>query len=194
MTNASIHRTISVSLAAIAFAASALTAADMTVGEGSLRAESGEFDLGQGAYHFERNVQFRYPAMLDLDCADLTIRFFSGGQRIDWLTASNDVVMTLVQHASTNSSLPTSRKGGTNRIHAAVAVYTGTNDTVTLTGSPTFGQPWVEGAEGSFRADVITFDRGQNRINARGNFQMLINPAAIPKETLAPAKPAAPVR
>jgi len=177
---------------AIAMAATlALGAAEMSLdeGKGTLRAESGEFDLGQGTYHFEQNVQFRYPGMLDLDCADLTIRFLPGGQRIDRLIASNDVVMTLVQRPSTNSSLPMNRKGTTNRIHAAVAEFTGTNDVVTLTGSPSFGQPWVEGAEGSFRADVITFDRAKNKIGIRGNFQMTIEPGAIPKGALAPSKP-----
>lgn len=172
----------------------ALTAADMSMDQGTLDADTFVGDLGEGLrhYNFQGHVQFRYPGMLDLDCADLTIRLFPGGDKIDRLIASNDVVMTLIQRSSTNSTIPLNRGGGTNRIHAALAEYVSTNDTVTLTGSPSFGQPWVEGAEGSFRADVITFDRIRDKISARGNFRMIIRPDALPKGSLNPAHPAPP--
>jgi len=171
-----------------ALAAAALHAADMSFDQATLKSEGAEFALGAGNHHFWNQVEFRYPGMLDLDCADLRILLIPGGQKIDRLIASNDVVMTLVQRGTNAAGLPGNRNGGTNRIHAAVAEYTATNDTVTLTGSPSFGQPWVEGAEGSFRADVITFDRQRDKIGARGNFKMIIRPGALPKDALDPAK------
>lgn len=172
--------------------AAGLTAAEMSLDQATLESESAEFGLGEGNHHFWGTVQFRYPAMLDLDCADLRILLIPGGQKIDRLIASNDVVMTLVQRGTNTPGIATGKAGATNRIHAAVAEYTATNDTVTLTGSPEFGQPWVEGAEGSFRADVITFDRAQDKIIARGNFRMIVRPDALPKGALEPARPATP--
>ena len=69
----------------------------------------------------------------------------------------------------------------TRRNTDQLAVYNGTNDVVTLTGTPESGQPWVERSEGSFKADVITFDRINDRLTAKGNFKMIINPASLPK-------------
>ena len=92
----------------------------------------------------------------------------AGRGQIDRMTASNQVVITLVRQGFDNLSLPVNRTTGTNRIHAAVAEHTSTNDTVTFTGSPSrSGNPGSEGAEGSFRADVITFDRTRDRIDLR---------------------------
>lgn len=171
-----------------AASALAVTAAEMTAGEGTLDADQSEFDLAQGILHAEGNVRFHYPGMLDLECVDLRLRMLPGGDKIDRMTASNQVVITLVRHGSTNLSLPVNRTTGTNRIHAAVAEYTSTNDTVTFTGSPAFGQPWVEGAEGSFRADVITFDRTRDKIDLKGNFRLNIRPDALPKGALGPSR------
>ena len=64
------------------------------------------------------------------------------------------------------------------------------NNVVTLTGSPESGQPWVERAEGSFKADEIVFDRANDRLSARGNFQMIIVPDALPKDSALAPKPA----
>ncbi|MBL9175968.1 MAG: hypothetical protein JNL10_20660 [Verrucomicrobiales bacterium] len=165
-----------------------VTAADMPTGEGTLDADQSEFDLAQGILHADGNVRFHYPGMLDLECDNLRLRMLPGGDKIDRMTASNHVVITLIRHGSTNLSLPVNRTTGTNRIHAAVAEYTSTNDTVTFTGSPTFGQPWVEGAEGSFRADVITFDRTRDKIDLKGNFRLNIRPDALPKGALGPSR------
>lgn len=166
----------------------ALTAADMSIDQAKLDSKTAEFDLAEGVHHFQGEVQFRYPAMLDLDCADLKIRLLPGGQKIDRLTASNDVVMTMVRHGSTNLAVPMGSSGGTTKIHAAVAEYTATNDTVTLTGSPTFGQPWVEMPEGTFRGDVITYDRSRQKIRAT-NYSMIIKPKALPKGVLDAPRP-----
>lgn len=181
---------VSTALAAVA-ATAAICAADMSFDQATLKSDGAEFSLGAGNHHFWDRVEFRYPGMLDLDCADLRILLIPGGQKIDRLIASNDVVMTLVQRGTNAAGLPGNRSSGTNRIHAAVAEYTATNDTVTLTGSPAFGQPWVEGVEGSFRADVITFDRLRDKIGARGNFKMIIRPDALPKGALDPARASA---
>ncbi|MBN9693766.1 MAG: hypothetical protein J0M24_26285 [Verrucomicrobia bacterium] len=161
-------------------AALTLTAAEHQVGEGKLDADEGELELRDGYYHFFGNVRFRYPGVLDLDCDDLRIRLLKGTSQIDRLIASNRVVMTIVEAPSTNAISPL-RAGATNRVYAALAVYNGTNDIVTLTGTPESGQPWVERSEGSFKADVITFDRINDRLTAKGNFKMIINPASLPK-------------
>jgi len=181
---------LSVGLAAVL----GLPAAEQQIGEGKLDADQGTLDLREGFYHFSGNVHFRYPGVLDLDCDDLRIRLLPGGSQIDRLIASNRVVMTLVENPSTNSALPL-RGSSTNRVYAALAIYTGTNDVVTLTGSPESGQPWVERSEGSFKADEITFDRANDRLGAKGNFKMIINPAALPKEAnLAPRPAPAPAK
>lgn len=173
-------------LLAAGLTALALTAAEQQFGEGKLNADEGEFDLREGFHHFWGNVQFRYPGVLDLDCEDLKIRLLPGGNQIDQLVASNRVVMLIVDRPSTNAAAPL-RTVTTNRVHAALAVYTGTNDLVTLTGSPESGQPWVERIEGSFKADQITFDRANDRLGAKGNFQMIIHPSSLPKDSpLAP--------
>lgn len=178
-----IHRLLLLAVAS----AVALTAAELSTGEGTLDSDRSEFDLARGILHAAGNVRFRYPGMLDLDCEDLQILMIPGSDKIDRMIASNQVVITLVRQSSTNLSVPVNRTTGTNQIHAAVAEYTGTNDTVTFTGSPAFGQPWVEGAEGSFRADVITFDRARDKIDLKGNFRLIIRPGALPKNALSPA-------
>lgn len=152
----------------------ALTAAEQQVGEVRLDSDQGDFALRDGYYHFSGNVRFRYPGVMDLDCDDLMIRVQPGGNQIDRLIASNKVVLTIVENSGTNAPAPIQGGGGaTNKIYAALAVYTGTNDLVTLTGSPTTGQPWVERKEGSFKADSITFDRANERIRGLGHFQMI---------------------
>lgn len=63
------------------------------------------------------------------------------------------------------------------------AVHNGTNDVGTITGAPESGQPWVEPSEGYLEADEITIDRANNRLTARGNFKMIINPATAQNPT-----------
>jgi lipopolysaccharide export system protein LptA len=181
-------------------AVASLAAADLSMdqfepgtGAARLTATSSEMDMREGHYHFWGNVEFRYPGMLDLDCDDLVIRLLTGGNKIDRLIASNNVVMTIVQLPSTNAVPRLNPRNSTNRVHAAVAEFISTNDTVVLTGSPSFGQPWVEGAEGSFRADQITFDRGRGKIGAKGNFKMIIRPEAVPKGSFTTPHTNAPV-
>jgi lipopolysaccharide export system protein LptA len=173
----------------------AWAATELPVGQGTLNADAGEFDMRDRFYHFWSNVQFRYPGMLDLDCEDLRIRLMPDGSKVDRLVASNRVVMTIVQLPSTNALSTHAGAGMTNLVHAAVAEYSGTNDVVVLSGSPEFGQPWVEGVEGSFKADVITFDRANDRIAAKGHFQMIVKPGSLPKGALTdPRTNAAPAR
>lgn len=57
------------------------------------------------------------------------------------------------------------------------AVHNGTNDVVTITGAPN---------EGSLEADVVTIDRANNRITARGNVKMIIN-STTPQNLPGPA-------
>ncbi len=166
-----------------------LTAAEQSIGEGTLDADQGALDLREGFYHFSGNVKFRYPGGMDLDCDDLRIRLIPGTDQIDRLIASNKVVMTFTEAASTNAT-SSIRSGATNRVYAALAVYSGTNDFVTLTGTPAFGQPSVERTEGSFKADVITFDRANDKLDAKGHFRMVIKPAALPKSATDLTRPA----
>ncbi|HAB18900.1 MAG TPA: hypothetical protein DCE44_20965, partial [Verrucomicrobiales bacterium] len=156
-------------------------AAEPPSAEGTIDSETFLYDQKGGILHYQGNVQLRYPGAFDLDCADLEIRLQSGGSKLDRIIASTNVVMTMVQAPTTNAANLLLKPGATNRAYAALAVYNGTNNTVTLTGSPQFGQPWVEAAEGSFKADVITFDRANDRFMGTGNFRMIVKPGALPK-------------
>ncbi len=169
------------SMAAIAAGGSS-SAAEPTLDLGNLKADAYTLEVREGYHHFEGNIQFRYPGMLDLDCDDLKIRLQPGGRQIERLIASNHVVLTILQLPTTNAPTPL-KSVSTNRIYAAVATYVGTNDVVTLVGSPEFGQPWVERSDGSFKADAIVYDRGNDRLSARGNFQMIFTPSALPKDS-----------
>jgi lipopolysaccharide export system protein LptA len=183
------RQTFAAFLACAGAAGYLLHAAEQQVGAGRLNADEGAFDLKEGFHHFQGHVQFRYPGVIDLDCDDLKIRLLPGGRQIDRLIASNNVVLSIIELPSTNSAIPL-KAATTNRVHAAVAIYNGTNDLVTLSGSPEWGQPWVERAEGSFKADEIVFDRANDRLSARGNFQMIIVPDALPKDAALAPKPA----
>jgi len=160
--------------------------------EGTLNAGMAEMSVGGGSeHHFWNGVEIRYPGM-DLDCEELWAQFFPDGQKIDRMVASNKVLITITQLGTNAPGIPGKSPGsGTFRIHAALAVYTATNDTITLTGSPEFGQPWVEGAEGTFRGDVLIFERGSSKLRGK-NFRMIIRPDALPKGAFDPVKTSQP--
>jgi lipopolysaccharide export system protein LptA len=168
-----------------------VTAAEPPATDGTIDSDSFLYDQKAGVFHYQGHVRLRYPGVFDLDCADLQIRLLPDTNKLDRIVASTNVVMTMVQAPSTNTADLLLKPGSTNRAYAALAVYNGTNNTVTLTGSSEFGQPWVEAAEGSFKADVITYDRANDRFLGTGNFRMVVKPSALPNGgPLAPRAPA----
>jgi len=161
--------------------ATALSANESPVPEGTVNSESFEYDQRAGVLHYWENVQLRYPGVLDLDCADLEILLQSGGSKLDRIVARTNVVITIVQAPSTNAASLLIKAGATNRAYAAEAVFNGVDNTVTLAGSPGTGQPRVESAEGVFKADVIVFDRAKDKFSGKGNIRMTVRPDALPK-------------
>jgi hypothetical protein len=153
-------------LCAIALFAAAVRGADNI----DLQATNGVLELGTGRYHLWRGVRVESPGVLLLTCEDLRAAMppastnapaasTNSPQRLETLVATTNVVIEITQ---------VSAAGVTNLIRAFgdQAVYTGTNELVTVTGNAR-----VESAFGPMTADSFVFDLRTRRLTANGSYR-----------------------
>ena len=153
----------------------ALRAEESPLPEGSLDAAHGVIEQKSGNWHFWEQVHLVYPGVLDLTCEDMQVAQApdaAGKPRPDRIIATTNVVMAIVLPPTTNSVTGVVKPGGLAHATAFQAVFSGTDNTVTLTGSKETGQPKVENPDGTLRADVLTFDRAKGRFTGSGGFHM----------------------
>jgi len=127
--------------------------------------DSADFDLTGHLATYRGNVRVDDPQM-KLSCAQLTTDLPESGGHPSRIVAETNVVID-----------STDNKGQTNHVTGDKAVYIYsvqngvTNETVTLTGNP---QPQVENAQGTQAADVITWNRANNRFSFYANYHMVL--------------------
>jgi lipopolysaccharide export system protein LptA len=119
-----------------------------------IESKVGEFDIGGNKATYLGSVRVTSPEM-KLTCEHLVADLPPSGGQPDHIVCETNVVIDF-----------TDEHGKTNHVTSEKAVYDFhvlngvTNDTVTLTGSP---EPKVENAQGITVADVIVWDRANNR-------------------------------
>ena len=173
-------------VAAVA-AAPALRAAEPAATEITITSARGDFELKDGGLHYRDDVRLAYPGVLDLTCADLVLKLATddtGKRKLDRITATTNVVMLLVQPATAGAPSLAVKPGETTRATAAMAVFNGADNTVTLTGSAATGQPKVEGAEFTTVADVIVINRATGRFSGQGNHRTTFKAEALKGSSL----------
>jgi lipopolysaccharide export system protein LptA len=131
-----------------------------------IHADSADFDLNGHQAVYRGHVRVDDPQM-KLSCAQLTTDLPESGGHPSRIVAETNVVID-----------STDNKGQTNHVTGDKAVYIYsvqngvTNETVTLTGNP---QPQVENAQGTQAADVITWNRANNRFSFYANYHMVLH-------------------
>ncbi len=150
-------------------------AEDLPLPEGSLDAAHGIIEQKNGNWHFWGDVHLVYPGVLDLTCDDMQVAQApdaNGKPRPDRIIATTNVVMAIVMPPTTNSVTLAVKPGGLAHATAFQAVFSGTDNTVTLTGSVATGLPKVVTSEGTFSGPLLTFDRARGRFVATNGFHM----------------------
>ena len=138
----------------------------LTGAETEITSRRADFDLKGRTAIYSGNVRVKDPRM-DLACEILTVRMGQTGGKVESITATGNVSIEFLDD-----------KG--QRIHGTGgrAVYTynvtahTTNDVIEL-----FDNPMLETVQGTWKGDVITFDRANNNIRAT-NSRMVIRPDA----------------
>lgn len=153
----------------------ATAALAQTTDEGVIDAEHFVFEQRAGVLHYWDNVVLNYPGVLQLTCTDLEIRLTGEGGKLDRITATTNVVMQIVQGAAPG------KPGVTNFAYAHQAIFDGVSNIVRLGTSPQGVRPRVEGPEGTSTADVIVYDRANDRFNFSGHVQMKFKPGKLPQ-------------
>ncbi len=125
-----------------------------------------EFDYQTGTQHYWGDVEVTLPGLLRLSCMDLVTVQQSSTNRPDALLATTNVVIEITRPAQRPGETPLVLKAYGDR-----AVYTATNELVTLTGS----DPRIVAPQGTTRGKVITYDLGTGRIRASGGHVSELN-------------------
>jgi lipopolysaccharide export system protein LptA len=118
----------------------------------------GDLDYGKGITHYAGTVVVDIPGLMKLTCEDLVAVQATGTNRLETLTALTNVVMDLVRPGRTPADPPI-------RIHATadMAVFTGSNSLVTLTG-PFGNEPRVETPQARIRGSTITYNLSTSKL------------------------------
>jgi lipopolysaccharide transport protein LptA len=134
-----------------------------------VRIKSGtwEFDYQSGTQHYWNDVEVMLPGLLKLSCADLvTVQQSSTNNRPDALVATTNVIIEITRPPSKPGDAPLVLK-----VYGDRAVYTATNELVTLTGV----DPRIVAPQGTTRGRVITYDLGTGKIRATGGHLSELN-------------------
>lgn len=142
-----------------------------------------EFDYQTGTQHYWGDVEVTLPGLLKLACADLVTVQQSSTNRPDALVATTNVVIEITRLPAKPGDAPMVIKAYGDR-----AVYTATNELVTLTGAA----PRIVAPQGSTRANVITYDLATGKIRAMGGHVSELNVEVIKSMRRTNAPPAAP--
>ena len=125
-----------------------------------------EFDYQTGTQHYWDAVEVNLPGLLKLSCMDLVTVQQSSTNRPDALLASTNVVIEITRPPQRPGDAPLVLKAYGDR-----AVYTATNELVTLTGA----DPRIVAPQGTTRGKVITYDLGTGKIRASGGHVSELN-------------------
>lgn len=126
-----------------------------------------EMDLKAGAYHYVGNVRVDVPGLLKLTCGDLLALPQKETNRLESLIATTNVVIEI--------SRPGRRLTDpfiVIRAYGDRAVYTATNEVVTLSG----GDTRVVAPQGTMRGTNIIYDVATGRVRATGHQITELNP------------------
>jgi lipopolysaccharide export system protein LptA len=145
----------------------------------------GEFDLGTGLVHYRSAVRVVDPTGFVLTCEDLLANLPSDQGRLQSIVATTNVVIEITRPASKPGEAPSQIKATSDR-----AVYTATNDLITLDGNAR-----VEFPQGILASDEpILYDRTSGNVRSTGRWKTTLKPGALkqpgllsPKSTNAPA-------
>ena len=126
-----------------------------------------EMDLKAGAYHYVGNVRVNVPGMLKLTCGDLLAQPQKETNRLDSLIATTNVVIEIVRPGRLPSDAPV-----VIRAYGERAVYTATNEVVTLSG----GDTRVVAPQGTMRGNIVIYDVATGRVRSEGHQKTELNP------------------
>jgi lipopolysaccharide export system protein LptA len=135
-----------------------------------IHSRSVDFDYKNGITHYSGGVTVDIPNVLQLACEDLVAVQAAGTNRLESLTATTNVVLKVARPARNPGDAPVLITATGD-----VAVFTATNNLVTLTG-PWGNTPRVETAQFKTRADVIRYDLATGRVVGLSNHVTEINP------------------
>jgi lipopolysaccharide transport protein LptA len=114
-----------------------------------------EMDLKAGVYHYSGNVRVDVPGLLKLTCGDLLAQPQKDTNRLDSLIATTNVVIEIQRQGRNPGDAPIVMRAYGDR-----AVYTATNEVVTLTGADTR----IVDPSGTIRGHEIVYDVVNNRV------------------------------
>lgn len=158
-----------IAIAAATAGAVALTALAQEV-RAPIESDWGEMDLRLGAYHYVGNVRVQVPGFLNLSCGDLLAQPRKDTNGLESLIATTNVVIEIVRPGRKAGDAPLVIKA-----YGEKAVYTATNELVTLTG----GQPRVVAPQGVMRGNEIIYDLKTGRARAIGHQVTELNPELL---------------
>ncbi len=133
------------------------------------------YDQKANQLHYWGNVHLNSPGTLELRCEDFLILLGQGGNKLDQIVATTNVVLHLIQPATA------ARPAMTNVAHAHQATFDGVSNIVTLAKSPGGPQPRFEGPDLVAEADVIIYNRLTDRFELKGNHRTRFKPGKLPK-------------
>lgn len=171
---------------AVALMASLVTGMQAQEARAPITSDWAEMDLKLGVYHYSGNVTVDVPGMLKLTCGDLLAQPQKETNRLDTLIATTNVVIE-IRREGRNPGDP----AVTLRAYGDRAVYTATNEVVTLTGSDVR----VVDPSGTIRGQEIVYDVLRNRVQVPRhkltelNAEMFKNSGLFRRSTNAPASP-----
>ncbi len=125
-----------------------------------------EMDLKGGAYHYVGNVRVNVPGLLKLTCGDLLAQPQKENNRLESLVATTNVVIEIVRLGRPGAAPVVIRAYGDK------AVYTATNEVVTLSG----GDTRVVAPQGTMRGTEVIYDVATGRVRATGHQVTELNP------------------
>ena len=160
------HEAMKRTFLALLLLPSALLLAEEAQPPVQIKSGTWEFDYQTGTQHYWDDVQVVLPGLLKLSCSDLVTVQHSSTNRPDALVATTNVVIEITRPAARPGEAPLVIK-----VYGDRAVYTSTNELVTLTGTA----PRIVAPQGTTRGNVIVYDLGTGRIRASGGHVSELN-------------------
>jgi lipopolysaccharide transport protein LptA len=134
-----------------------------------ITADGWEFDLRDGVFHYWGNVHVDAPGLMELTCEDLVAVMPEEGGRMDQLVATTNVVILVIRPPNRPGDEPVQIRATGQR-----AVYTATNQVVTLT-----GEPRLESMHGVATGERILYNMDTGKVRVLGNVRSRLNPDAL---------------
>ncbi len=168
-----------------AIVASTLAASEPEViplGEGEIRSTGFSFEKREGLIRHTGDVHLTIPGSLNLTCEDLLAQRDDTG-KFSTIIATTNLVIQFLQVSESNPPKPgttnspasgsdliplTNKVTETNWAYGFRAVFTGTNNSVILTGSPETGSPRVVTSSAEITAEELIYNRTTGKFTGTG--------------------------